>query len=172
MTKLKWRRILPWVLMTAILAVGVTAIVEVGGHSGGQKAVSQVDSLPSTGPSAHSLTAAEPKPATPTPTPKATPPAVAARTATPVPTAAASKLPKLSDSHPDYPPTQTMVDKKDGLIVAVYTVQRGDYLSEIANRFQTQLTDVYVWSKDTVGPNADLIYAGQQIVVKVLAKLS
>jgi len=171
MTKHQWRRILPWVLMTAILAVGVTAIVEVGGHSGGQKAVSQVDSLPSAVASASAPRSVEPQSASPTPTPRATSPATAVRTTTAVATAAASKLPKLSDSHPEYPPTQTLVDKKDGLIVAVYTVQHGDYLSEISNRFQTQLTDVYVWSKDTVGPNADLIYAGQQIVVKVLAKL-
>jgi LysM repeat protein len=167
MTTNRWRRILPWALLTAILAVGVTAVVEVGGR-GSQKAVSQVDSLPSSSASTSPAATAEP---TPTKTPSATRPPTVIRTTSPVPKATASKLPKLSDTHPEYPPTQTLVDKKDGLVVAVYTVQHGDYLSEIANRFQTQLTDVYVWSKDTVGPNADLIYAGQQIVVKVLAKL-
>jgi LysM repeat protein len=165
------RRLLPWALMTAIIAVGVTAIVEVGTHGSGQTAVSQVDSLPSPGTSVSPPSPSESSPASPTGSASSPSPVAAVRTPSPAPSTAASTLPKLSDAHPDYPPTETLVDKKDGLIVAVYTVQRGDYLSEIANRFQTQLTDVYVWSKDTVGPNADLIFSGQQIVVKVLGKL-
>jgi LysM repeat protein len=157
--------------MTAIVAVGVTAVVEVGTHGSGQTAVRQVDSLPSPGTSVNPPAPSEASQASPTRSAGPQSPVAAVGTSSPAPKAVASRLPRLSDSHPSYPPTETLVDKKDGLIVAVYTVQHGDYLSEIANRFQTQLTDVYVWSKDTVGPNADLIFAGQQIVVKVLGKL-
>ena len=171
MTNDGWRRALPWGLMAAILAVGVTAVVEASNHGGSEKPVSQVGSIqsPSPSPSSHVSSKARSAAAQLAPSRAASTTVIAGASA--APTAVGSKLPQLSDTHPTYPPTQTLVDKKDGLIVAVYTVQHGDYLSEIANRFQTPLTDVYVWSKNTVGPNADLIYSGQQIVVKVLAKL-
>jgi LysM repeat protein len=169
MTEEQRRRVIPWVLTAAILAVGITAAVEVGtsGGGGGSSAVSQVGTSPSQVPSPSSPASSAAGTLTVKPSAQPTP----ARTTSSVPAAATGKLPQLSDTHPSYPPTQTLVDKKDGLVVAVYTVKHGDYLSEIANRFQTPLTDVYVWSEDTVGPNADLIYAGQQIVVKVLEKL-
>jgi LysM repeat protein len=161
----KVRRALPWALLAAILAVGITAVVEVGTSGGGDdKTAASV-----VGPPASSAAVSPSSPA-PSVTRSPSPTKAVARSSS-APTVAATKLPQLSDTHPSYPPTQTLVDKKDGLIVAVYTVQRGDYLSQIANRFQTALTDVYVWSKDTVGANADLIYSGQQIVVKVLGKL-
>jgi LysM repeat protein len=171
MTSDVWRRAAPWGLLAAILAVGITAVVEVGTHGGGQTSVSQVGSIPSPGVSASASPSAASRSAAANLVPSGASSTTEVSGSSATPTATDSPLPKLSDTHPDYPPTETLVDKKDGLIVAVYTVKHGDYLSEIASRFQSPLTDVYVWSKNAVGPNADLIYAGQQIVVKVLAKI-
>ncbi len=48
---------------------------------------------------------------------------------------------------------------------ACYVVQSGDNLSQIASRFGTSVTAIHQSNLRTIGPNPNLIFAGQRLYI-------
>ena len=49
--------------------------------------------------------------------------------------------------------------------MSTYTVQKGDNLSKIANKYGTTWQELYSANKDAIGSNPNLIYAGTNLTI-------
>lgn len=50
--------------------------------------------------------------------------------------------------------------------IVTYTVQKGDTLSSIAEKYNTTWQKIYEQNKDVIGDNPNLIYPGQVLIIK------
>ena len=139
------------VLVAVMVVAGVVALVMTvfGGSSNGSQAAaqpsgSQVGNQSSSTPSVTSSAAA----------------------ASSSPVARATTSPSARRAAPK--PTKTKASTGTSSEKVVYTVKRGDNLTDIASWFnQRGYGTLYDWNKSVIGKNPDLIFAGQKIVVSL-----
>lgn len=127
----------------------------------------------------------EPKRATPpvtqTQPPKATeaPEPITSSVIPSTPTAVASEPPRTlaptKSAAPSVPapPTAQLPDTRLQFAPGkgwayIYSVKKDDNLSAIGWRYGTPVKDIYEWAKGTIGPNPNLIFRGQELVVKLV----